>query len=100
MLRSFYRVLHADAGFRSEGLVIANVALPQTGYSEPAKRAALFERVLAELKSAARREGRRRDAAAARAAGRARSASRASPSRRRASGPPRTSRASARTTSR
>ena len=51
MLRSFYRVLHADAGFRSEGLVIANVALPQTGYSEPAKRAALFERVLAELKS-------------------------------------------------
>ena len=51
MLRSFYRVLHADAGFRSEGLVIANVSLPQTGYSEPAKRVALFERVLAELKS-------------------------------------------------
>ena len=51
MLRSFYRVLHADAGFQSEGLVIANVALPQTGYSEPAKRAALFERVLAELKN-------------------------------------------------
>jgi putative ABC transport system permease protein len=51
MLRSFYRVLQADAGFRSEGLVIANVAMPQTGYSEPEKRAALFERVLAELKS-------------------------------------------------
>jgi predicted permease len=51
MLRSFYRVLHADAGFSSEGLVIANVALPQTGYSEPAKRAVLFERVLAELKN-------------------------------------------------
>jgi putative ABC transport system permease protein len=51
MLRSFYRVLHADAGFSSEGRVIANVALPQTGYSEPAKRAALFERVLAELKT-------------------------------------------------
>ena len=51
MLRSFYRVLHADAGFSSEGRVIANVALPQTGYSEPAKRAALFERVLAELES-------------------------------------------------
>ena len=49
MLRSFYRVLHADAGFSSEGLVIANVALPQTGYSEPEKRMALFERVLAEL---------------------------------------------------
>ena len=51
MLRSFYRVLHADAGFRPEGLVIANVALPQTGYSEPAKRTALFERALAELKT-------------------------------------------------
>ena len=51
MLRSFYRVLHADAGFSSEGRVIANVALPQTGYSEPAKRTALFERVLAELKT-------------------------------------------------
>ncbi len=51
MLRSFYRLIHADAGFSSEGLVTANVALPQTGYSEPAKRAALFERVLAELRS-------------------------------------------------
>jgi putative ABC transport system permease protein len=51
MLRSFYRVLHADAGFSSEGRVIANVALPQAGYSEPAKRAELFERVLAELKT-------------------------------------------------
>ncbi len=51
MLRSFYRVLQADAGFRSEGLVIANVALPQTGYSEPAKRTALFERTLAELEA-------------------------------------------------
>jgi putative ABC transport system permease protein len=51
MLRSFYRVLHADAGFTSEGLVTGNVALPQTGYSEPAKRAALFERLLAELKT-------------------------------------------------
>jgi putative ABC transport system permease protein len=51
MLRSFYRVLHADAGFRSEGLVIANVALPQSTHGEHPKRAALFERVLAELKS-------------------------------------------------
>jgi putative ABC transport system permease protein len=50
MLRSFYRVLHADAGFRSEGLVVASVSLPRTGYSEAAKQVALFERVLAELK--------------------------------------------------
>ncbi len=49
MLRSFYRVLHADAGFGSEGRVIASVALPQSGYSEREMRAALFERVLAEL---------------------------------------------------
>ena len=51
MLRSFYRVLHADAGFRAEGVVIANLSMPLTGYSEPAQRIALFERVLAELKS-------------------------------------------------
>jgi putative ABC transport system permease protein len=51
MLRSFYRLMHADGGFRSEGLVIGSVALPQTSYSEHPKRAALFERVLAELKS-------------------------------------------------
>jgi len=51
MLRSFYRVLHADAGFRSEGIVIANVALPQASYGEHPKRAALFERVLAELRA-------------------------------------------------
>jgi len=50
MLRSFYRVLHADAGFVSEGLVTAEVSLPQTGYSEPARRTAIFESVLAELK--------------------------------------------------
>jgi putative ABC transport system permease protein len=51
MLRSFYRLLHADAGFRSEGLVIGSVALPQSAFSEHPKRAALFERVLAELRS-------------------------------------------------
>jgi putative ABC transport system permease protein len=43
-------VLHADAGFRSEGTVIANVALPQSTHGEHPQRAALFERVLAELK--------------------------------------------------
>jgi putative ABC transport system permease protein len=51
MLRSFYRVLHADAGFRSEGTVIANVALPQSTHGEHPQRAALFERVLAELEA-------------------------------------------------
>jgi len=51
MLRSFYRVLHADAGFRSEGLVVANVSLPRTSFDEHPQRAALFERALAELRS-------------------------------------------------
>jgi len=51
MLRSFYRVLHADAGFRPEGLVIASVALPETGYGDHPKRAVLFDKVLAELKA-------------------------------------------------
>jgi len=51
MLRSFYRLIHADAGFRSEAVAIGSVALPQSSFSEHQKRAALFERVLAELKS-------------------------------------------------
>jgi putative ABC transport system permease protein len=51
MLRSLYRVLHADAGFRSDGIVIANVALPQASYGEHPKRASVFERALAELRA-------------------------------------------------
>ena len=39
MLRSFFRVLHADPGFRAEGVLTANVPLCRAGYSEHAKKA-------------------------------------------------------------
>jgi putative ABC transport system permease protein len=51
LLRSFLRVLRADAGFRSEGVVVAQVPLPQATHGEHAKRAAVVERVLEELRS-------------------------------------------------
>jgi putative ABC transport system permease protein len=51
LLRSFFRVLHADAGFRSSGVVTASVALPRATYAEHPKRAALLERVLEEVRS-------------------------------------------------
>ncbi|HEX9185908.1 MAG TPA: ABC transporter permease, partial [Vicinamibacteria bacterium] len=51
LLRSFVRVLQADAGFRSEGRVVAQVPLPQATHGEHAKRAAVVERVVADLRS-------------------------------------------------
>jgi putative ABC transport system permease protein len=51
LLRSFLRVLQADAGFRSEGVVVAQVPLPQATHGEHAKRAAVVERVVEELRS-------------------------------------------------
>jgi putative ABC transport system permease protein len=56
LLRSFFRVIHSDPGFRSEGVLIASVPLPQTRrvtgrssggiHPEHAVRAALLERVM------------------------------------------------------
>ncbi|HXW89426.1 MAG TPA: ABC transporter permease [Terriglobales bacterium] len=37
-LRSFYRLLHTNPGFNSQGLLTANVALPDTRYSPAAGR--------------------------------------------------------------
>jgi putative ABC transport system permease protein len=46
LLRSFYRVMEADAGFRAEGVLIASVPLPQSRFPEHEQRAAFLERVL------------------------------------------------------
>jgi putative ABC transport system permease protein len=46
LLRSFFRVLQADGGFRSGGVITASVPLPQTRYDDHAKRVAFLERVL------------------------------------------------------
>ncbi len=46
LLRSFFRVLEADGGFRTQGVLTAAVPLPQTRFDDHAKRAAFLERVL------------------------------------------------------
>jgi putative ABC transport system permease protein len=50
LLRSFFRVLHADSGFRSDGVVTASVPLPRATHGEHPKRAAVVERLLDELR--------------------------------------------------
>jgi putative ABC transport system permease protein len=45
-LRSFYRMLHTDPGFKSEGLLTARIALPETRYT-----AAAAQRFFTELLS-------------------------------------------------
>jgi putative ABC transport system permease protein len=51
LLRSFYRVLQADAGFKAGGVLTANVALPATDYEDPKKQTAFLERVLENLRA-------------------------------------------------
>src|SRR6185295_11421172 len=51
LLRSFYRVLQADAGFQAGGVLTANVTLPPTGYDDPKKQAAFLERVLENVRA-------------------------------------------------
>jgi putative ABC transport system permease protein len=51
LLRSFYRVIAADAGFRSEGVLTASLPLPDTRFPEAAQRAALVERLLENVRA-------------------------------------------------
>ncbi len=51
LLRSFFRVLQADSGFRAEGVLTGTVPLPQTRFDDHAKRAAFLERVLENLRA-------------------------------------------------
>jgi len=46
LLRSFSRVVHADPGFRSEGVLTASVPLPQASYPEHDQRAAVARRAI------------------------------------------------------
>jgi putative ABC transport system permease protein len=52
LLRSFARVLAADAGFRAEGVLTAGVPLPQGRFPDEAKRAALVRQVVDSLQTA------------------------------------------------
>ena len=51
MLRSFFRVLHADPGFRAEGVLTASIPLSPAQYGEHAKKAAIVERMVERLRT-------------------------------------------------
>jgi putative ABC transport system permease protein len=51
MLKSFLQLLHADSGFRPEGVLTLQISLPQTKYIEPAKSRAFFQQALQNVKS-------------------------------------------------
>jgi putative ABC transport system permease protein len=51
LLRSFYRVIEADTGVRSQGVLTASLPLPQSRFATPESRAALVERVLEKAKA-------------------------------------------------
>ncbi len=51
MLRSFFRVLQADPGFRTDGVLTASLPLPPARFGEHAKKAALAERMVERLKT-------------------------------------------------
>jgi putative ABC transport system permease protein len=51
LLRSFFRVLQADPGFRPEGVLTVGVPLPPARFDDHAKRAALAERAVESLRA-------------------------------------------------
>jgi putative ABC transport system permease protein len=51
LLRSFFRVIAADPGFRPEGVLTASLPLPDTRFPEDAQRAAFVGRLLETLRA-------------------------------------------------
>jgi putative ABC transport system permease protein len=51
LVRSFVHVLAADSGFRADGVLTANLPLPQTRFPEEAKRAAFVRAVVERMKA-------------------------------------------------
>ena len=49
MVGTFQRLLHLDQGFDPKNVLAVHVSLPQSAYTEPAKRSAYFERALTAL---------------------------------------------------
>jgi putative ABC transport system permease protein len=52
LLRSFFRVIDADTGLRSTGVLTASLPLPASRFATPESRAALVERLLEKVKAA------------------------------------------------
>ncbi len=51
MLRSFFRVLQTDPGFRAEGVLTASLPLSPARFGEHPKRAAMAERIVERLRT-------------------------------------------------
>ena len=51
LVRSFVRVLGADAGFRADGVLTASLPLPQTRFPEEAQRAAFVRQVVERVQA-------------------------------------------------
>ena len=49
LLRSFFRVIEADAGVRTAGVLAVNVPMPESRYAKPEARVALVEQLLEKL---------------------------------------------------
>ncbi|MEO8499417.1 MAG: ABC transporter permease [Vicinamibacteria bacterium] len=51
LLRSFFRVIEADAGVRTAGVLAVNVPIPDSRYARPEAKVALVEQLLEKLKA-------------------------------------------------
>jgi putative ABC transport system permease protein len=51
LLRSFFRVIEADAGVRTAGVLAVNLPMPDSRYAKPEAKVALAEQLLEKLKA-------------------------------------------------
>jgi putative ABC transport system permease protein len=51
MLKSLYRVLHADSGFNAEGVVTASLSLPDSHYKDPATQRQFVDQLVKKLEA-------------------------------------------------
>jgi putative ABC transport system permease protein len=51
LLRSFFKVIEADPGFRMEGVLTASLPLSPARYAEPPQKAAVTERIVERLRA-------------------------------------------------
>ncbi|MBX7186093.1 MAG: ABC transporter permease, partial [Vicinamibacteria bacterium] len=51
LLRSFFRVIEADAGVRTAGVLAVNIPMPDSRYAQPETKVALVEQLLEKLKA-------------------------------------------------
>jgi putative ABC transport system permease protein len=52
LLRSFARITHVDPGFKPEGVLAFQIALPAAGYPDPTRRIAFFDSFFEKLQAA------------------------------------------------